>query len=93
MTKQERQLLGMCKGCGRKLLLNRQGVCVHCELDALRRRVAELELMLAESRRERSRLHRALLADGRQEAEQETWNKATTGAMCAPHVERPQPMC
>lgn len=52
---------GRCSACGRKLLLNSDnGLCVMCEIGQLRDKIAELELMLSQCRREKQALYAKL---------------------------------
>lgn len=54
--------LGICKSCHRKLLLNEEnGLCIHCERDAMREKIGQLELTISKLRREKVSLYNSLI--------------------------------
>ena len=55
--------IGRCKLCGKKLLLNDEGLCLPCENDELRRQLVESDLILAQCRREKKELYNSLIAE------------------------------
>lgn len=55
--------IGRCKLCGKKLLLNDEGLCLLCENDELRRQLVESDLILAQCRREKKELYNSLIAE------------------------------
>lgn len=61
--------LGKCKECRRKLLLNEEGLCIHCELDALRERIGILECHISKLRREKNNLYNSLIAERKKNME------------------------
>lgn len=63
------RLLGRCKSCRRKLLLNEEGLCIHCELETMRDRITILELTISKLRREKSNLYSTLIAERRKNME------------------------
>ena len=60
------EILGVCRGCNRQLLLNAEtGLCLRCEIDALRARLYESELQIASLMRERRDLKNRLSLQSR----------------------------
>ena len=55
--------LGKCKSCRRKLLLNEEGLCIHCENDAMRETINILELQISRLRREKVNLYHTLCSE------------------------------
>lgn len=53
--------MGRCQSCGRRLLLNPENsLCISCELDALKRKIIQQELIIAQYRREKKIFYKKL---------------------------------
>lgn len=59
--------IGKCARCLKKLLLNPENdLCINCENEAQREKIAELELCLAQCRREKSQVYTTLINERKQ---------------------------
>ena len=55
------RIIGRCQSCGRRLLINPENsLCISCELDALRRKISQQELIIAQYRREKKIFYKKL---------------------------------
>lgn len=59
----DERIVGNCKKCRNKLFLNKDGLCIHCELDAEREKINTLECQIAQLKREKRNLYNTLIEE------------------------------